>query len=63
MTQITSDSENEIQLPITGKRIKSANFYRDANGYDLVALVFDDNSRLLVREQGQAGYVSVEVRN
>jgi len=51
----------EDRIQILGKIVVGCVKTLDDKGYDILHISFGDGSGLLVREQGQAGYFSVEV--
>jgi hypothetical protein len=48
-------------IAVQGKIIDECVKFQDAAGYDTLSIRFRDGSRLMVKEQGQAGYFSVSV--
>lgn len=48
-------------IPVEGKIVVGCWKTKDDKGYDILHISFGDGSGLLVREQAQAGYFSVEV--
>jgi hypothetical protein len=44
-----------------GKVVSRAFFDRDSSGYDFVQIEFTDGSAVMVKEEGQAGYISYHV--
>lgn len=48
-------------IDIDGKIVAQCIKFQDAAGYDTLSIRFTDGSRLMVKEQGQAGYFSVDI--
>lgn len=57
--ELTSDKTElyTIKTCIVAEAIKG----KDSNGYDILIIKFTDGHKLLVIEQGQTGYFSVDV--
>ncbi len=54
-------TEPEEHIPVLGRTVVGCCKTKDSNGYDVLHISFDDGSGLLVREEGQCGYFSVQI--
>lgn len=56
-----ANANGEGYIPVLGKTVVSCCKTQDSNGYDILHIIFGDNSGLVVREEGQAGHFSVKM--
>lgn len=55
------DRKPEEHFPVLGKIVVGCAKMQDDKGYDVLHISFGDGSGMLVREEGQHGYFSVQL--